>query len=77
MNKVYDRVNEQLFRLELSKKVFDRKCKHCGYTNRVMSHFHREPCKHCGNYVFLSEKDEFCYRIKEQENRRKNDKEIF
>lgn len=66
----YDRVNESLFKLEISKKKFDRKCKHCGYTNRILNHYNREICKHCGNYVFLDDRDEFIYRIKENENRR-------
>lgn len=66
MNRFKIRKEKEIFIMEEQKKRFDRKCKYCGYTNRVMNHFKREPCKHCGRYVFLNDKDEFIYRIKEK-----------
>lgn len=50
---------------EEKKKLFDRKCKRCGYTNRILNKYKKIPCKNCGYYVFLNEKEEFKYRIKE------------
>ena len=52
--------------LEQAKKVFDRKCKKCGYTNRVINKSGKIPCKNCGTYVFISDEEEFKYRIKEE-----------
>lgn len=46
------------------RKKFDRKCKYCGWTNRVISKYKRVPCKHCGHYVFLTPYDEFMYKMK-------------
>lgn len=53
------------FKFEEEKKKYDRKCKVCGYTNRVLSKYGKIPCKNCGNYVFSSDKEEFKYRMKE------------
>lgn len=51
---------------EEEKKKYDRKCKYCGWTNRVLSRYGKIPCKHCGHYVFLNSLDEFKYRIREK-----------
>ena len=69
MNRFYD-FNKNEDKLEMMKKKFDRKCKRCGYTNRVLNKYKRELCKHCGYYVFLDEFDEFKFRLKEKTNRR-------
>ena len=53
-------------RYEEEKKKFDRKCKCCGYTNRILNKYKKIPCKHCGNYVFLNDYEEFKYRVMEK-----------
>ena len=52
-------------KMEECKKSYDRKCPHCGYTNRIMNKYRRIPCKNCGTYVFLDKKEEFIYRVRE------------
>lgn len=39
------------------------KCK-CGHSVTIYNRHRREICKNCGRYVFLTEKDEFLYRMK-------------
>lgn len=51
---------------EQEKKKYDRKCKHCGYTNRIINRYNKVICKHCGRYVFLNDIDEFKFRIGER-----------
>ena len=52
------------YEYEEEKKKYDRKCKYCGWTNRVLSKNKRVPCKNFGRYVFLTPKDEFIYKMK-------------
>lgn len=54
---------KKFFKVEVEERKFDRKCKYCGWTNRILNKYHRIPCKNCGNMVFLSKKDEFVYRL--------------
>jgi len=52
--------------LEEKLKIRDRKCKRCGYTNRIRNKDDKIPCKNCGYYVFISDEEEFIYRLKEE-----------
>ena len=72
-NKYYE-FNKNEVKIEMDKKKFDRKCKHCGYRNRILSKYKREICKRCGRFVFLNDFDEFEFRITERMNRRDYDK---
>lgn len=66
MNKNFKKYLTQYenYEWEEIKKKYDRICKHCGYTNRIINKKNKVICKHCGNYVFLDPKEEFKYRIK-------------
>ena len=43
--------------------LLKRKCK-CGHTVTIYSRHRREICSHCGNYVYLTPKDEFLHQMK-------------
>lgn len=47
-----------------------RKCK-CGHTVIIAPNLGKKLCSACGNYVFVSQKEEFAYRLKEQMNKRR------
>lgn len=42
------------------------KCKRCGCTRSIDSKTTKLVCKNCGYYIFIDEKEEFKYRLKEK-----------
>lgn len=50
------------------------KCK-CGCSNVFNFQTERQICRWCGNYVYKDNKTEFKYKIKEQLNKKRNNKE--
>ena len=57
-------------KLEEEKLKYDRKCKHCGWRNRIINRNNFVVCKNCKNLVFLSDYDEFKYRTRRFTNGR-------
>ena len=55
-------------KLSEEKKQYKRKCKHCGWDNEVINRYNKTICKNCGNYVFIDDKEEFIYRMREKLN---------
>lgn len=47
------------------------KCKNCGHTILIPKRLKKRICSHCQRYVFLDDKEEFLYRLKEKINERK------
>lgn len=58
---------------EIKKARFDIVCKNCGWRNRLIYSDKvmktKKPCKRCGHYVFINDKEEFKFRIKERKIR--------
>lgn len=48
------------------------KCKRCGCTKLLSGRNKKLICHNCGHYIFLNDKEEFLYRLKEAQLRRKN-----
>ena len=38
-------------------------CKHCGHSMNIFNETKKRICTHCGNYVFINDKEEFKYRL--------------
>lgn len=50
-------------------------CK-CGHSMLINNKEHRAICSHCNNFVFKTKKDEFLYRMKEKQIKRKRESNI-
>lgn len=47
------------------------KCKRCGCTRLLNDKYKKLVCNNCGNYIFLNDKEEFKYRLREAQVREK------
>lgn len=69
--------NEDIKKIYEDRQKFRVKCK-CGHTCTILSPLGYQLCNWCRNYVFLTPKIEFEYRMKEKliREKRKNKNEI-
>jgi hypothetical protein len=62
---------KEILELDKARAESRIKCKNCGHTILIPKKLKKRICSYCKRYVFLDDKEEFLYRMKEKINDRK------